>query len=125
MSSSPAEHEPSRPWYQLEVSAAARATDLYERFRRPVYRYCRAQLRSTQEAEDALQNTFLRAFTALQDGVSPEFEVAWLYRIAHNVCLSRRLAAARRSRVESARNLDGLEHILHAPSLSVRTNSGD
>jgi RNA polymerase sigma factor (sigma-70 family) len=83
-------------------SAEAHAADLYERYRGPVYRYCRNRLWTADEAEDAVQSTFLRAFTALQKGIVPECEVAWLYRIAHNVCLSRRLGAARRARRAAA-----------------------
>ncbi len=36
----------------------------------------------------------------------PEFEAPWLYKIAHNVCLSRRLGAARRARVETPADLE-------------------
>src|SRR5438132_10028829 len=96
------------------IDAHARTVDLYARFSAPVLRYCRHQLPLAQEAEDALQTTFLRAFVALRKGVKPDFEVAWLYRIAHNVCLSRRLAATRRARVEFAHDLDGLSHRLRA-----------
>jgi RNA polymerase sigma factor (sigma-70 family) len=62
-----------------------------------------------------VQTTFLRAFSALQRGVEPEYESAWLYKIAHNVCLSRRLAAARRSRVEAPRDLQEIQDSLPAP----------
>src|SRR5262249_261664 len=34
---------------------------------------------------------------------------AWLYKIAHNVCLSRRLSAARRSRIETPQDLQLIE----------------
>src|SRR6476646_10566371 len=108
--SSPKADVPGKP-----STLEAHAADLYERFRRPVYRYCRNRLRTADEAEDAVQSTFLRAFTALQKGVVPECEVAWLYRIAHNVCLSRRLSAARRARVERPRDLDELGDRLAGP----------
>ena len=93
----------------------AQAADLYDRFRLPVYRYCRGQLRSHDEAEDAVQSTFLRVFTALQKGVVPEREVAWVYKIARNVCLSRRLGWARRACVERPHDFDALEDRLAAP----------
>ncbi len=85
---------------------AARA--LYERFYTSVYRYALSQVRSPQDAEDATQNTFLRAFAALQRGVVPDNEAAWLFKIAHNVCLSSKLAWLRRRRVETPRDLDEL-----------------
>ena len=51
-----------------------------------VYRHCLHMLRNPQEAEDAAQESMLRAFRAYDryrgDGVA-----AWLYRIAHNTCL--------------------------------------
>jgi RNA polymerase sigma factor (sigma-70 family) len=96
-------------------TAEARAAALYEQYRRPVYRYCRNRLRSSEEAEDAVQSTFLRAFTALRGGIVPECEAAWLYRIAHNVCLSRHLSSARRARVERPHDLDTLGDRLASP----------
>jgi RNA polymerase sigma-70 factor (ECF subfamily) len=82
------------------------AQALYERYYANVYRYALSQLRSPQDAEDAAQNTFLRAFAALQKGIVPENEVAWLFKIAHNVCASSKLAWLRRRRVEAPRDLD-------------------
>jgi RNA polymerase sigma factor (sigma-70 family) len=93
----------------------AEAHSLFERYREPVYRYCLNRLRSHEEAEDALQNTFLRAYAALMRGVQPDHEAAWLYTIAHNVCLSRRAAAARRSRVETVRDVTLLADTVAAP----------
>jgi RNA polymerase sigma factor (sigma-70 family) len=49
-------------------------------------RYCRKLLGSAPEAEDAVQTTFLYATRALQRGVVPESESAWLHTIAKNVC---------------------------------------
>jgi RNA polymerase sigma-70 factor (ECF subfamily) len=94
---------------------AAQVSDLYLRYRAPLYRYCRAQLPSHHEAEDAVQSTFLRVFTALRKGVEPECEAAWLYKIAHNVCLSRRLGSMRRARVEGPHDFHDLEDRLAAP----------
>lgn len=51
-----------------------------------VYRHCLQMLRSPQEAEDAAQESMLRAFRAY-----PRFRgngvASWLYAIAHNTCL--------------------------------------
>ena len=46
------------------------AQALYERFYTSVYRYALTQVRSPQDAEDATQDTFLRAFAALAEGRS-------------------------------------------------------
>jgi RNA polymerase sigma-70 factor (ECF subfamily) len=86
----------------------AYAQALYGRYYSNVYRYALSQLRSPEDAEDAAQNTFLRAFAALQKGVVPESEAAWLFKIAHNVCASSKLAWLRRRRVELPRDLDEL-----------------
>jgi RNA polymerase sigma-70 factor, ECF subfamily len=83
----------------------ARAHALYDRYYLNIYRYALSQLRSAQDAEDAAQNTFLRAFAAMQKGVVPENEAAWLFKIAHNVCASAKLAWLRRRRVETPRDL--------------------
>lgn len=64
--------------------------DEFERLCAPysgmVYRHCLHMLRNPQEAEDAAQESMLRAFRAFgrfrNDGVA-----TWLYRIAHNTCL--------------------------------------
>ena len=82
------------------------ASRLYAEYGDKILRYCRSQLRSREEAEDAVQNTFLRVCTALRKGVVPEYEAPWLYKIAHNVCLSRRLGSSRRARVETPVDLD-------------------
>src|SRR3954452_23853761 len=83
-----------------------RAHALYDRYYRNVYRYALSQLRSAQDAEDAAQNTFLRAFAAMQKGVVPENEAAWVFKIAHNVCASSKLAWLRRRRVYTPRDLE-------------------
>src|SRR4051794_35806898 len=42
----------------------------------------------------------------MQKGVVPENEAAWLFKIAHNVCASSKLAWLRRRRVETPRDLE-------------------
>jgi RNA polymerase sigma factor (sigma-70 family) len=90
--------------------------DLYERYSGQIFGYCVNQLGSRDEAEDALQSTFLNAHRALQRGVTPEAEVAWLFTIAHNVCLTRRRSTRRRGRVESPSDLAAVQDMLPAPS---------
>src|SRR5918995_831862 len=60
----------------------------YERHHQALYRYCRSILRHEEDAQDALQSTFARAFAALQDE-RRDFELKpWLFRIAHNEAIS-------------------------------------
>jgi RNA polymerase sigma factor (sigma-70 family) len=88
--------------------------DLYERYARQIYTYCLHQLGSREEAEDAVQSTFLNAFRGYQRGVDPEFESAWLYKIAQNVCLTRQRSSSRRRRVETASDLDAMQDYVPA-----------
>ncbi len=79
---------------------AAQAGLLYERYSSKILGYCRRRLSSREEAEDAVQHTFLNAYRSLRTGVVPHAEAAWLYKIAENVCHERRRSAWRRSRIE-------------------------
>ena len=89
---------------------------LYEEYANQVFRYCLHQLGSREEAEDAVQSTFLNAFRGIKRGIVPELEAAWLFKIAHNVCLSRRRSAWRRGRIESPADFEVIEELTPAPS---------
>jgi RNA polymerase sigma-70 factor, ECF subfamily len=93
-----------------------RATDLYERYASRLYGFCLHRLGSREEAEDAVQTTFLNAFRGLSRGVVPASESAWLFKIAENVCLSRHRAAFRRRRVEAPADLAAVEETVAAPA---------
>jgi RNA polymerase sigma factor (sigma-70 family) len=94
------------------VPGAAAAGDLYERYSGRIFGYCLHQLGSREEAEDAVQTTFMNAFRGLQRGVVPELESAWLFKIAHNVCLSRRRSSWRRGKVEAPNNFEVLQEVV-------------
>jgi len=88
------------------------AGDLYERYSAQIHGYCLHQLGSREEAEDAVQTTFMNAFRGLSRGIVPELESAWLFKIAHNVCLSRRRASWRRGKVEAPNNFEVLQEVI-------------
>jgi RNA polymerase sigma-70 factor (ECF subfamily) len=71
--------------------------DLVRRYRRELHVYCYRMLGSFDEAEDHVQEVFLRAWRSrerFQGGSSPR---TWLYRIATNACLDTLRRAARRA----------------------------
>src|SRR4051794_28278779 len=70
---------------------------VYDRYSRPLLSFCRHMLGDLQEAEDAVQHTFLSAHRALlSDGRDIHLK-AWLFAIARNRCLS--VLRARRDHV--------------------------
>jgi len=87
--------------------SATEAGLLYERYSGRILAYCLHALRDRGDAEDAVQTTFLHAHRALQRGVVPEHEFAWLHTIAKNVCRMQRRTAARRGAVTGL-DLDAL-----------------
>jgi RNA polymerase sigma factor (sigma-70 family) len=91
--------------------------DLYERYARQIYSYCLHQLGNREEAEDATQSTFLNAFRGFKRGVDPEFESAWLYKIAQNVCLTRQRSSSRRRKVEAPGDLEAMQDFVPAPEV--------
>ncbi len=57
------------------------------RYRKPLLRYC-VRLVSEQRAEEAVQETFVRAYAALMRGEEVRTLKPWLYRVAHNAALN-------------------------------------
>ena len=60
---------------------------LSERHRRELHLHCYRMLASFEEAEDAVQETLLRAWRARATFAGGPNARAWLYRIATNTCL--------------------------------------
>jgi RNA polymerase sigma-70 factor (TIGR02960 family) len=77
-----------------EESAFAALT---ERHRRELHVHCYRMLASFEEAEDAVQETFLRAWRGRDGFDGSSLFRAWLYRIATNVCLDMRRRSARQA----------------------------
>ena len=106
---------------EVGISAApSLAHDLYERYSGQIFGFCVNRLGSREEAEDALQSTFLNAHRALQRGVTPDAELPWLFKIAHNVCLTRRRSTRRRGRVEAPSDLESVQDVVPAPPRESR-----
>ncbi|MFZ0665921.1 MAG: RNA polymerase subunit sigma-70 [Acidimicrobiales bacterium] len=84
-----------------DQQAFAQLTDGY---RQELQLHCYRILGSTQDAEDALQETFLGAWQALANFEERASIRTWLYRIATNRCLNMLRAASRRPEVVSSLN---------------------
>ncbi|HTN25354.1 MAG TPA: RNA polymerase subunit sigma-70 [Solirubrobacteraceae bacterium] len=85
------------------VLAAARAGDesafarLVEPHRRELHVHCYRMVASFEDAEDLVQETFLRAWRSRHTFDRGDWFRAWLYRIATNVCLDSLRRNARRA----------------------------
>lgn len=90
----------------VAVTSGAQTEQLFVRYARQIYTFCLRRLGDRLDAEDALQSTYLNAFRALERGVVPYSEAAWLFKVAENVCLTKRRAVSRRRRVELPAEID-------------------
>src|SRR5580704_8918210 len=70
---------------------------LFERYETPLFQFLLGILKDTHRAEDALQETFVRALSRL-DGVDPDHLRGWLFTIAYHEAMLLR----RRQRVRAA-----------------------
>ena len=69
-----------------------------ERYRRQLTGYCYRMLGSPFEAEDAVQETLVRAWRAADRFEGRSAVRSWLYRIATNVCIDMAKSSQRRAR---------------------------
>ena len=72
--------------------------DEFERHRRGLTAHCYRMLGSGSEAEDAVQETMVRAWQAADRFEGRSSVQTWLYRIATNVCLDMSKSPQRRAR---------------------------
>jgi RNA polymerase sigma factor (sigma-70 family) len=77
--------------------APAVVRSLYERYGQRVLTFCLSRMRDREDAQDAAQTTFVYALTALERGVVPRHELAWLLKIADNACRASRRSLGRRA----------------------------
>ena len=66
-----------------------------ERYRRELHVHCYRMLASFDDAEDAVQEAFLRAWRGRDGFDGSALFRAWLYSVATNVCLDMRRRASR------------------------------
>src|SRR5216117_689386 len=88
-----------------------------EQYRRELTGYCYRMLGSPFEAEDAVQDTLLRAWRALDRFEGRSALRSWLYRIATNVCLDSLKGKERRARpMDLGPSREPIEANLHIPT---------
>lgn len=107
------------------TSPEAYAARLYERHSRAIFGLCLNQLRRREDADDAVQTTFIYALLSLRRGVIPQMELPWLLTIARNVCSTRRRSGMRRGAYEAPHDLDAIQDKLATPDRSDVATSED
>ena len=99
----------------LSTAAVLEAT----RDRRELTGYCSRILGSAFEADDAVQETMVRAWTRRDSFEGRSSVHSWLYRIATNVCLD---MLRRRNRRAVPMDLEGLEVLPHDQDLQAEAD---
>lgn len=80
--------EQERQWIQQALAGNAQAfVQLIEIYQRSVYNLCYRMLGNAEDAEDAAQETFLRAFHSLRKFDQQRSFVTWLLSIAAHYCI--------------------------------------
>ena len=89
--------EATNPPHEVTAQCGVGAERLLEDHRVEITRYCRRMLGSAIDADDAAQETLLRAWRSLGRFEGRSSLRSWLYRIATNVCSDFHRARSRRA----------------------------
>ncbi len=103
----------------LSTAAVLEAT----RDRRELTGYCNKILGSAFDADDAVQETMVRAWTRRDSFEGRSSVHSWLYRIATNVCLD--MLRRRSTNKAVPMDLDGLEVLPHDQDLQAEADPAD
>lgn len=76
-----------------ECGRNERINQMVLRYERELFRICWLYLQNTEDAKDAVQETFLKAYRHLDEFRSESTEKTWLIRIAINQCHDMRRSA--------------------------------
>lgn len=106
----------------MEAEDRAAFTFLYEKHAPRIHRFLRDLLGDAGLANDATQETFVRAYAHMEIVRERERAVPWLFGVARNVSLELRKARARRGRVFTD---DDAEDAPPAPCSHVQTPEGE
>jgi RNA polymerase sigma-70 factor (ECF subfamily) len=99
---------------------------LFAEYYQRLYRYTLSLLRDPAEADDAVQETLVRAYRRLESLRYWQALTTWLYRIATHVCLDRMRQRARNKTIGAVDNVDEFELVeADAPSLEQIVERSD
>ena len=101
----------------VEIDHLPLVDELLEAYGRELYAYLWRLLQNRQDAEDCLQDTYLRAYKAFQR-THPDWNYrAWLYKIATNVARTYLKRSSRQTtqhkHVPTEHEIDPLEQVTH------------
>jgi RNA polymerase sigma factor (sigma-70 family) len=110
---------------ELLVEQVRRGNDtafevIYDRHHRGILSFCRHMLASADEAEDAVQQTFISAYGSLRSDARDIKVKPWLYTIARNRCLS-----ILRARREQPGEVDGVSTVGLSEEVQQRSDLRD
>lgn len=106
--------------YRAQKGDADAFTQLVEAFQRPVYNLCYRMLGNAEDAEDAAQETFLRAYKSLRSYDAARPFSTWLLSIAAHYCIDQ--LRKQRFLVVSLEDLPVPDVPDHQPGMDTRLN---
>ncbi len=122
----PRDPEPSGSLVQGNEPHAGGAAEVFQRDYDRIFRYVLSMVRDEAEAEDLVQETFLRAYRARDSLQAEAAQTAWLYRIATHASLDRLRQRTRRAPMETDTDLDEVDvDDADAPSLQKSMEHGE
>ncbi|MFC6653465.1 RNA polymerase sigma factor [Paenibacillus rhizoplanae] len=87
--------------HQVHAGDRQAFTTVITEYERKIYTYCYYLLRSREEAEDAVQDIFVKVYQQLGRYERRVSFSAWLYKVAYHHCLDQLRRRKRRSRLLS------------------------
>lgn len=87
-------------------------------YKQPLFVLCYGILGHVQDAEDAVQETFLRVLRTLSDFRGDASFRTWLFRVAVNLCLDCKRAATRSAEIRTTEPWDEEQPVSSVPTLS-------
>lgn len=98
------------------VPAHAIVMNMFSIMRSPLYRHLVWMSLTPDEAEDVIQETFLRFYQQLSSGALPQYNLrGWIWRVAHNLAIDLRYASVRKHN-GTEMNIDAVSEWLADPS---------